>query len=47
MRLPVISISRPPDRLNDPGEGPIIRTEEWTGAIEWDTDLYAAAEAAP
>lgn len=35
------------DRLNDPGEGPIIRTEEWTGAIEWDTDLYAAAEAAP
>ena len=28
------------DRLSDPGEGPIIRTEEWTGAIEWDVDLY-------
>lgn len=28
------------DRLSDPGDGPVMRTEEWTGAIKWDEDLY-------
>jgi len=31
------------DRLNDQEEGVSVRTEEWTGAIEWDTDLYDTA----
>jgi len=33
------------DRLSDQDESISIRTEEWTGALEWDADLYPEAEA--
>ena len=28
------------DRLSDPGVGVAVRTEEWTGLLKWDQDLY-------